>query len=129
MVFDTDSYLNGILNDPASYGIKNTTGYCQCYESADIDPNYAGYGCLPIKGYFWYNTGHITFRVHVLLSEAVGKFLVGERCGRGACASKLRCKILKTRTDKANPSFAYTSEQGLGVRMISPFYAMEIFSL
>jgi phospholipase/lecithinase/hemolysin len=80
MVFDTYSYLNGILDDPALYGIKNTTGYCKNYDAPDIATNYASYGCLPIQEFFWYNTGHITYRVHELLAEALGKFLAGEKC-------------------------------------------------
>jgi hypothetical protein len=33
---------------------------------------------LPITEYFWYNTGHITYKVHRLLASAVKKFLEGE---------------------------------------------------
>jgi phospholipase/lecithinase/hemolysin len=76
MVFDTYSFLSGILEDPAPYGIKNTTGYCPQYNAPDIATNYATYGCLPIPDYFWYNTGHITYRVHELLAAAVKRFLV-----------------------------------------------------
>ncbi len=81
MVFDTHSYLSGILDNPAQYGIKNTTGYCKHYNAPDIATNYASYGCLPIRDYFWYNTGHITYRVHELLAGAVERFVEGEKCG------------------------------------------------
>jgi phospholipase/lecithinase/hemolysin len=80
MVFDTYSFLTGILDNPAPYGIKNTTGYCPNYDAPDIATNYAAYGCLPIQEYFWYNDGHITWKVHEFLAKAVGKFLEGQRC-------------------------------------------------
>jgi phospholipase/lecithinase/hemolysin len=78
MVFDTYGFLSGILDNPDKYGIKNTTDYCPRYDAPDIATNYAAYGCLPIPEYFWYNTGHITFRVHELLAKAVGRFLESE---------------------------------------------------
>ncbi|KAL3422616.1 lysophospholipase a [Phlyctema vagabunda] len=74
-VFDTYDYLLSILENPEPYGLKNTTGYCAQYNAPDIGTNYAAYGCLPIEQYFWYNTGHITFRVHELVAKEVGKFL------------------------------------------------------
>jgi phospholipase/lecithinase/hemolysin len=80
MVFDTYSFLTGILDNPAPYGIKNTTGYCPNYDAPDIATNYASYGCLPIQEYFWYNDGHITWKVHEFLAKAVGGFLEGQRC-------------------------------------------------
>lgn len=80
MVFDTYTYLSSILSSPTQYGITNTTSYCQNYDAPDIATNYTKYGCLPIKEYFWYNTGHITFKVHELLAGAVGEFLATEAC-------------------------------------------------
>ena len=80
MVFDTYSFLTGILDNPAPYGIKNTTGYCPNYDAPDIATNYAAYGCLPIQEYFGYNDGHITWKVHEFLAKAVGEFLEGQRC-------------------------------------------------
>lgn len=78
MVFDTYTFLSEILDDPAPFGIRNTTGYCPKYDAPDIATNYSKYGCLPIPEYFWYNTGHITYRVHEILAGAVRDFLVGE---------------------------------------------------
>jgi phospholipase/lecithinase/hemolysin len=80
MVFDTYTFLTGILDNPAKYGIKNTTDYCPRYDAPDIATNYAAYGCFPIDEYFWYNSGHITYRIHQFLAEAVGEFLESERC-------------------------------------------------
>lgn len=80
MIFDTYSFLSGILDNPSEYGIKNTTSYCPRYDAPDIATNYAAYGCLPIEEYFWYNSGHITWKVHEYLAEAVEKFLINESC-------------------------------------------------
>lgn len=80
MVFDTYSYLSQILEHPAKHRITNTTSYCPRYDAPDISTNYAAYGCSPIDQYFWYNSGHITFRVHQLLAGAVAEFLEGHNC-------------------------------------------------
>lgn len=80
MVFDTYTFLSGILENPSQYGIVNTTSYCKNYNAPDIDTNYAAYGCLPIQEYFWYNTGHITWKIHEFLAKAVGEFLQGQGC-------------------------------------------------
>ena len=80
MVFDTYMFLTGVLDDPSKYGIKNTTGYCAHYDAPDIATNYAAYGCLPIEEYFWYNTGHITYKVHEFIADAVDEFLERESC-------------------------------------------------
>lgn len=37
MVFDTTTYLNYVLDHPAEYGIKNTTGYCASYDQPYIN--------------------------------------------------------------------------------------------
>jgi len=78
MVFDTHSFLSGILDHPENYGIKNTTDFCPNFDAPDIATNFAAYGCLPIPEYFWYNTGHITFRIHEFLAGAVNDFLVDQ---------------------------------------------------
>jgi phospholipase/lecithinase/hemolysin len=80
LVFDTYSYLSNILDNPSAYGIVNTTSYCPEYNAPDIATNYAAYGCLPIEEYFWYNTGHITWKIHEWLAKGVGEFLEGEGC-------------------------------------------------
>ncbi|EKG13572.1 hypothetical protein MPH_09288 [Macrophomina phaseolina MS6] len=89
-VFDTYTFLNGVLADPAKYSIHNTTGYCQSYGQSDVLWNYAAYGCQPIQQYFWFSkssardaaemertaahqlgftdSGHITFTVHQIIA-------------------------------------------------------------
>ncbi|TVY43418.1 Acetylesterase [Lachnellula subtilissima] len=80
MLFDTYSFLTSILDNPAPYGITNTTSFCPRYDAPDIKTNYAAYGCVPLEQYFWYNSGHITWRVHGLLAGAVRGFLESEGC-------------------------------------------------
>ncbi|SJL07440.1 uncharacterized protein ARMOST_10790 [Armillaria ostoyae] len=58
LTFDANAWFNSVLDQPASYGFNDVTGYCTC-----ADPT----------GYFWYNTGHPTERVHRLLAEAIDK--------------------------------------------------------
>ncbi|KAF9637614.1 hypothetical protein BFW01_g8510 [Lasiodiplodia theobromae] len=74
-VFDTNSFLNGVLADPAQYNIQNTTSYCKSYAQPDILWNYAEYGCRPISEYFWFNSGHITFTVHEIIAKELLKQL------------------------------------------------------
>lgn len=74
-VFDTHAFLTTVLDDPSPFGIKNTTGYCSHYDAPDIATNFASYGCLPIHEYFWYNTGHITYRIHEILAAELERWL------------------------------------------------------
>lgn len=48
MVFDTTTFLNDVLDDPASYGIKNTTDYCPAYDQPNVDTDPSSYGCQPL---------------------------------------------------------------------------------
>ncbi|KAL1736516.1 hypothetical protein EV714DRAFT_279088 [Schizophyllum commune] len=61
LTFDVHDWFNTVLDNPRRYGFDNITGYCTCE-----DPS----------GYFWYNTGHPTERVHKLLARAVAEQLV-----------------------------------------------------
>lgn len=57
MLFDVNGFLNGVLDHPAQYGIKNSTGYCASYDQPFINSDPQMYGCLPLPEYFWFNTG------------------------------------------------------------------------
>ena len=54
-VFNTYDFLGKVIDDAATYGIRNVTGYCSRFDAPDISTNYASYGCLPIPEYFWYS--------------------------------------------------------------------------
>lgn len=56
LVFDANGFLNGVLDNPTEYGIKNTTSYCAAYNQP---LPVTQYGCLPLEDYFWYNSGHM----------------------------------------------------------------------
>jgi len=76
LVFDAHSVLADILDRPAKYGITNTTSVCAGYNQPDIATNYQSYGCpVPLSQYFWFDSGHITSRVHEILAEKLGRTL------------------------------------------------------
>ncbi|KAJ6508711.1 hypothetical protein C8R45DRAFT_450782 [Mycena sanguinolenta] len=56
MIFDSNAWFNMVLDSPAEFGFNDTTGFCTCADPA---------------GFFWYNTGHPTQRVHELLAGAL----------------------------------------------------------
>ncbi|KAI1121171.1 hypothetical protein F5Y10DRAFT_288786 [Nemania abortiva] len=59
MIYDANMFLNGVLDDPSRYGIKNTTSYCLDYADPDVQEYPERHGCLPLDDYFWYNSGHM----------------------------------------------------------------------
>ncbi|KAK0464468.1 uncharacterized protein EV420DRAFT_1618320 [Desarmillaria tabescens] len=59
-IFDANAWFNYVLDHRASYGFNDVTGYCTCAN--------------PV-GYFWYNSGHPTERVHRLLAKAIDESL------------------------------------------------------
>ncbi|TFK40833.1 hypothetical protein BDQ12DRAFT_648133 [Crucibulum laeve] len=56
LTFDANTWFNSVLDAPASFGFNNVTGFCTCAEPT---------------GFFWFNSGHPTERVHKLLAGAV----------------------------------------------------------
>lgn len=76
LVFDAHKVLSGILDHPRKYGILNTTDLCPGAKELDIETNYEKYGCpTPLETYFWYDSGHITSRVHEVLASALDAML------------------------------------------------------
>ncbi|KAI1419296.1 hypothetical protein F5Y12DRAFT_789202 [Xylaria sp. FL1777] len=59
MVYDANKFLNGVLDNPGKYAIKNTTSYCPDYADPDVQEHPELHGCLPLDHYFWYNSGHM----------------------------------------------------------------------
>ncbi|KAF4577333.1 hypothetical protein EYR36_005320 [Pleurotus pulmonarius] len=57
--FDANAWFNEVLDHHEEYGFKNVTGFCHC----------------PEPGYFWYDSGHPTERVHKLLADAIKRHL------------------------------------------------------
>lgn len=74
--FDVNTVLNGVFDDAASYGFTNTTAFCPGYNQPDILSNPEKYGCNGgLDTYLWYNSGHLTSRVHKVFSEFLVKWL------------------------------------------------------
>lgn len=61
MVFDANTVLQGVLDDPGAHGISNTTGFCAGFSQWPAvveDP--AAFGCpVPVGEYFWFDSGHM----------------------------------------------------------------------
>lgn len=74
-LFDAHKVLQGVLDDPAKYGINNSTGACAASAQPDILTDPGKYGCLPLYEYFWYNSGHLTSHTHEIMASALQDFL------------------------------------------------------
>ncbi|CAJ2503174.1 Uu.00g105680.m01.CDS01 [Anthostomella pinea] len=75
MVYDANTFLNGVLDEPQNYGITNTTAYCASYDDPEVQTNPAKFDCLPLDQYFWYNSGHMTSHTHKVMAPHMAKFL------------------------------------------------------
>ncbi|KAH8200938.1 hypothetical protein TruAng_004876 [Truncatella angustata] len=58
MVYDANTFLNAVMDNPGQYGITNLT-YCPDYAQLEAATNPGKYGCLDLDEYFWYNSGHL----------------------------------------------------------------------
>ncbi|KAH8902334.1 hypothetical protein BR93DRAFT_261874 [Coniochaeta sp. PMI_546] len=77
MVYDANSFLNGVLDNPSRYGVKNTTAFCAGYLQADVLTDPGKYGCpVPLSEYFWFNSGHMTSHVHEVMAPDMERFLI-----------------------------------------------------
>ncbi|KPM43942.1 hypothetical protein AK830_g2598 [Neonectria ditissima] len=75
-VFDNNKLLNGILEAPNSYGIKNTTDFCEARKKwPQVVDDPASFGCLPVSEYFWFDSAHIGTKIHKALADGVRRFL------------------------------------------------------
>ncbi|KAL4797102.1 hypothetical protein BDV19DRAFT_387639 [Aspergillus venezuelensis] len=78
LIFDANTLLNHILDNPFPYGIINTTGLCPGAKQPNISTDYERYGCpTPLDTYFWFDSGHVTSTVHGVLAGEVGRGLSG----------------------------------------------------
>jgi phospholipase/lecithinase/hemolysin len=80
LAFDTNGFLNKVLDFPSRYGIKDTRGYCKSYDQPYVDTEPQRYGCLPLNEYVWFNDGHLTSRVHEILATELRR-VFGEAVG------------------------------------------------
>lgn len=77
VVFDANTFLNGVLKNPDPYGIKNTKDFCAAWDQPNVVANAEQYGCLPMNQYFWFNIAHMTTRMHEILAGEVKRVLSG----------------------------------------------------
>ncbi|GAW13091.1 hypothetical protein ANO14919_024690 [Xylariales sp. No.14919] len=75
MVYDANRFLNGVLDKPWKYDIKNTISYCLDYADPDVLQQPVLHGCLPLDDYFWYNSGHMSSHTHQIMAPDIAKFL------------------------------------------------------
>ncbi|KAK6066917.1 lysophospholipase a [Seiridium cupressi] len=59
MLYDANTFLNKVMNNPGNYGITNTSNYCPGWQQADVLTNPGKYGCAPLNQYFWFNAVHM----------------------------------------------------------------------
>jgi phospholipase/lecithinase/hemolysin len=75
--FDVNTVLNKVFDDAAMYGFTNTTDWCPGYNQPDVTTDPGKYGCGEgLDTYLWYNSGHLTSRVHRVFTEVLRKWLV-----------------------------------------------------
>ncbi|KAI0929269.1 hypothetical protein AcV5_006570 [Taiwanofungus camphoratus] len=74
-VFDTRPVFNTILDNYATFGYVNITGYCAAYEDGTPDMTTQVEPCEPVSSYFWLNTLHPLYTVHNILAHAVSTAL------------------------------------------------------
>ncbi|KAH7354026.1 hypothetical protein B0T11DRAFT_287843 [Plectosphaerella cucumerina] len=80
LVFDANTLLHGVLDDPAPHGITNTTNFCSGRDQwPAVIENPAQFGCpVPVAEYFWFDSGHIGTRAHKALADGIEKALAAE---------------------------------------------------
>lgn len=59
LLYDANTFLNGVMDSPTNYGITNTTSYCPAFNQLDVLTTPEKYGCQSLDQYFWYNSGHL----------------------------------------------------------------------
>lgn len=76
LLFDANAVLNRVFDDAAAYGFTNTTNFCPGYNQPDILTDPGKYGCGGgLDTYLWFNSGHLTSRVHEILSDKLKGWL------------------------------------------------------
>ncbi|KDQ50398.1 carbohydrate esterase family 16 protein [Jaapia argillacea MUCL 33604] len=76
-LFDTQVVFNTLLDNAATFGFVNTTGYCGAYINGTANKTTQVEGCAPVSSYFWLNTLHPVYTVHDILAKSISTFLSG----------------------------------------------------
>ncbi|CAJ2513054.1 Uu.00g011730.m01.CDS01 [Anthostomella pinea] len=75
LLYDTNTFLNGVLDEPSMYGVHNITDFCPGYNNSTVLTDPGAFGCAPLDGYYWFNQGHITSHIHELIADDLRGFL------------------------------------------------------
>lgn len=49
--YDANTFLNGVMDRPGKFGIRDVEGYCEAYDQPYVDTDAWYYGCLPLEEY------------------------------------------------------------------------------
>lgn len=75
-IFKSSAVFTKLLDDPAPFGIKNTTGFCQDYSGGTSTPTTFLPECgIPVNEYLWLNTLHPTWTVHQEVAKELANFV------------------------------------------------------
>ncbi|KAI5806202.1 hypothetical protein EDC01DRAFT_138086 [Geopyxis carbonaria] len=75
-VFESSKVFGEILSHPASYGVANTTEYCEVYSNGTPEWDTYDPTCgVPVDEYFWLNSLHPTHTVHKEVARRIAKIL------------------------------------------------------
>ncbi|KAI1340183.1 carbohydrate esterase family 16 protein [Xylariaceae sp. FL0016] len=80
MLYDANTFLNGVLDEPEKYDIKDTTTYCLSFDEPGVQTNPEKFGCHPLDDYFWFNSAHMTSHTHEVMTSDLRKFLQEQSC-------------------------------------------------
>jgi phospholipase/lecithinase/hemolysin len=69
VLYDTRPVFNTLLDNNATFGFVNATGYCEAYENGTPSQTTQVAGCAPVSSYFWLNSLHPLFTVHECVSR------------------------------------------------------------
>jgi phospholipase/lecithinase/hemolysin len=75
LVFDAAAVFNTLLDNAATFGFKNTTGFCDAYQNGTPSQTTEILPCAPVTNYFWLNSLHPLFTVHNALALAISSAL------------------------------------------------------
>ena len=74
LLFDTHATVAAILDAPASFGFRDSTGWCGAYENLVMQPGaFDEAACkFPLAEYVYYDSYHLSFAAQAELGKAVG---------------------------------------------------------
>ncbi|KZS90030.1 carbohydrate esterase family 16 protein [Sistotremastrum niveocremeum HHB9708] len=77
ILFDAAAVFNSLLDNAATLGFVNSTGYVEAYENGTPSTTTQIAPYAPVSNYFWLNTLHPLFTVHNILAHAISTKLSG----------------------------------------------------